>query len=116
MAQVTPDEEALVSDEEYRYEPVGKTDRTRTSGPSLELALRRLPNEKELPVLLTNMSSLGKKSGLEIRYFRPAEEINRGFYAEVPIHIEFVGRIGVIGVAALSSPRATKVARARPVR
>jgi type IV pilus assembly protein PilO len=64
----------------------------------LELALRRLPNEKELPVLLTDMSSLGKKSGLEIRYFRPSGEINHGFYAEVPINIEFLGRYHEVGV------------------
>ncbi len=64
----------------------------------LEIALRRLPNEKELPVLLTNMSSLGKKSGLEIRSFRPSQEINRGFYAEVPISIEFFGRYHEAGI------------------
>ncbi len=64
----------------------------------LEIALQRLPNEKELPVLLTNMSSLGKKSGLEIRSFRPADEVNRGFYAEVPISIEFVGRYHAAGI------------------
>jgi type IV pilus assembly protein PilO len=54
-------------------------------------ALQRLPNEKELPVLLTDISSLGKKSGLEIRSFRPETEVEHGFYAEVPIKIEFVG-------------------------
>ncbi len=64
----------------------------------LEIALRRLPNEKELPVLLTNMSSLGKKSGLEIRSFRPSDEVNRGFYAEVPINIEFLGRYHEAGI------------------
>ncbi len=64
----------------------------------LEIALQRLPNEKELPVLLTNMSSLGKKSGLEIRSFRPSAEVNRGFYAEVPISIEFLGRYHEVGI------------------
>ncbi len=64
----------------------------------LEIALRRLPNQKELPVLLTNMSSLAKKSGLEIRSFKPAAEVNRGFYAEVPISIEFLGRYHEAGI------------------
>ena len=64
----------------------------------LEIALRRLPNQKELPALLTNMSSLGKKSGLEIRSFKPAGEVNRGFYAEVPISIEFLGRYHQAGI------------------
>ena len=67
-------------------------------GAELEIALRRLPNQKELPVLLTNMSSLAKKSGLEIRSFKPAAEVNRGFYAEVPISIEFLGRYHEAGI------------------
>ena len=31
----------------------------------LEVALRQLPNSKELPVLLTDITSLGKNAGLE---------------------------------------------------
>jgi type IV pilus assembly protein PilO len=57
----------------------------------LEIALRQLPNSKELPVLLTDITSLGKNAGLEFKAFRPQEETRRDFYAEVPIDIEFVG-------------------------
>ena len=64
----------------------------------LELALQRLPNQKELPVLLTDISSLGKKSGLEIRSFKPAPEIAHGFYAEVPINVEFAGRFHEVAI------------------
>jgi type IV pilus assembly protein PilO len=57
----------------------------------LEVALRQLPNSKELPVLLTDITSLGKTAGLEFRAFRPKDETRRDFYAEVPIEIEFTG-------------------------
>jgi type IV pilus assembly protein PilO len=57
----------------------------------LEVALRQLPDSKELPVLLTDITSLGKNAGLEFRAFRPRSEVRRDFYAEVPIDIEFVG-------------------------
>lgn len=57
----------------------------------LKLALRQLPDSKELPVLLTDISSLGKDAGLEFKLFKPKEEIPRDFYAEVPIEIEFSG-------------------------
>jgi len=57
----------------------------------LEVALRQLPDSKELPVLLTDITSLGKNAGLEFKAFRPQEETRRDFYAEVPIEIEFVG-------------------------
>jgi type IV pilus assembly protein PilO len=58
----------------------------------LSIALRQLPNSKELPVLLTDVTSLGKNAGLDFRAFRPGVEVKRDFYAEVPIDIEFSGR------------------------
>ena len=58
----------------------------------LKVALRQLPDSKELPVLLTDVNTLGKNSGLEIKAFRPGAEVKRDFYAEVPIEIEFVGK------------------------
>jgi type IV pilus assembly protein PilO len=57
----------------------------------LTVALRQLPDSKELPVLLTDVSSLGKNAGLDFRAFRPQQEIRKAFYAEVPIDIEFSG-------------------------
>lgn len=61
-------------------------------------ALQRLPNDTELPGLLTDISSLGKKSGLEIRSFNPGQKISRGFYAEVPIQLEFYGAYHELGM------------------
>jgi type IV pilus assembly protein PilO len=61
-------------------------------------AVQRLPNSSELPVLLTDITSLGKKSGLEFRSFRPNPEVHRGFYAEVPISIELDGSYHNLGV------------------
>jgi type IV pilus assembly protein PilO len=57
----------------------------------LRVALRQLPDSKELPGLLTDITTLGKKAGLEFKSFRPKREVPRGFYAEVPIDIEFTG-------------------------
>jgi type IV pilus assembly protein PilO len=57
----------------------------------LKTALLQLPNSKELPGLLTDISSRGKNAGLEFKAFRPKDEVPREFYAEVPIEIEFNG-------------------------
>ncbi len=64
----------------------------------LDTALQKLPNARDLPVLLTDISGLAKKSGLEIRSFRPEAEVSRGFYAEVPIRLEFSGHYHEAGV------------------
>jgi type IV pilus assembly protein PilO len=57
----------------------------------LKTALRQLPNNKELEVLLTDISNLGKTAGVEIRSFKRAQEVSHDFYAEVPIKIELTG-------------------------
>ena len=63
----------------------------------LKKALRQLPNEKQLEVLLTDISNLGKTAGVEIRSFQRQEEIAHDFYAEVPIAIELEGEYHDIG-------------------
>jgi type IV pilus assembly protein PilO len=64
----------------------------------LDEALEKLPDSAELPVLLTDITSVGKKSGLEFRSFRPRSELNRNFYAEVPIDIELQGSYHNLGL------------------
>ncbi len=64
----------------------------------LEKALIELPNKKEIPSLLTNISSLAKEQGLEILLFRPLAEVSKGFYAEVPVDIRLVGSYHDIGM------------------
>jgi len=58
----------------------------------LHQALRQLPNKKELEVLLTDISNLGKKAGVEIKSFSRKPEVVHDFYAEVPIAIELEGQ------------------------
>lgn len=57
----------------------------------LQRVLRQLPNEREIEVLLTDITSLGKKAGVEIKEFRRKDEVNHGFYAEVPIDLDLNG-------------------------
>jgi type IV pilus assembly protein PilO len=57
----------------------------------LDSALTELPNQKEIPSLLTSISSLGKGAGLEFLLFRPKAEVPKDFYAEVPVDIAISG-------------------------
>ncbi len=81
----------------------------------LILALAQLPNKKEIPTLLRNISSLGKGSGLEFLLFKPKPEERVGakpgtpgkqkpgtsgkqkpeepqeFYARVPLELTMLG-------------------------
>ena len=57
----------------------------------LNNALAQLPNSREIPELLKNISALGKGSNLEFLRFRPAPERPKQFYAEVPLELVFLG-------------------------
>jgi len=63
----------------------------------LKKALRQLPNEKQLEILLTDISNLWKTAGIEMRSFQRQEEIFHDFYAEVPIAIQIDGEYHDIG-------------------
>lgn len=57
----------------------------------LKLAVSQLPTSKEIPSLLSTISKLGTESGLEFLLFRPLPEVNRDFYAEIPVAIKVKG-------------------------
>lgn len=54
-------------------------------------ALQLLPDKEEIPTLLTSISNLGAKSGLEFLLFQPQKEVSRNFYAEIPLKMEITG-------------------------
>ncbi len=53
----------------------------------LNKAIAQLPDTKEIPDLLSNISALGREAGLEIAEFRQRPEVYQEFYAEVPVEI-----------------------------
>jgi len=57
----------------------------------LSLLLEQLPNSAEIPSLLKNISDLGKECGLVFMKFAPGKELNKGFYAEIPVAITVSG-------------------------
>jgi type IV pilus assembly protein PilO len=55
------------------------------------------PSEQEIPDLLRRISDLGKRAGLDFVTFRPSPEVQKDFYAEIPIHIEIRGPYHNVG-------------------
>lgn len=56
-----------------------------------EAALKLLPNDMEIPDLLTTLTKLGVDSGLVVEAFRPQNNRKKGFYAEIPISLNIKG-------------------------
>jgi len=61
-------------------------------------ALTQLPNEKEIPEILKNISTLGKESRLEFTLFKPKPEEPQQFYAKVPIELIALGSYHDTGI------------------
>jgi len=56
-----------------------------------DTAKRKLPQEKEIPDLLANVTASGQASGLQFIRFQPANEVRKDFYAEIPVEINVLG-------------------------
>ncbi len=63
----------------------------------LEARLVKLPQEKEIPTLLTQVNTLGQQAGLEFQLFRPGQPVKKGFYSEIPIEIRVEGTYHTLG-------------------
>lgn len=71
---------------------IGELQQTvRDLGAQLKEAEAQLPDSKEIPDLLSNISSAGRDSGLEVISFRQRQEQLKDFYAEVPVDVTVRG-------------------------
>jgi len=78
----------------------------------LDKALTELPNQKEIPTLLTSITSKGKDAGLDFLVFRPKPEVPKDFYSEVPVDISIYGSFHNVAnffVAVGSLPRIVNI-------
>jgi type IV pilus assembly protein PilO len=60
-------------------------------GKSFGDLLRQLPDKTQVPDLLVDVSQTGLASGLEFELFKPGNETQKDFYAELPIEIRVLG-------------------------
>jgi len=68
--------------------------------------LRQLPGRTEVPSLLVDISQTGLGAGLEEQLWQPTLEVQKDFYAELPIKLRYTGSYHefgsfVSGIAAL---------------
>lgn len=57
----------------------------------LKIILAKLPEQKEIPHLLTAVSEAGRSAGLDFILFEPMDPVPREFYAEIPVRITVAG-------------------------
>jgi type IV pilus assembly protein PilO len=62
-----------------------------TLAAQLKQALSELPNDREIPGLLSEIDGLARKSGLEVRRFQPLPEVKHEYFADVPVQVVMDG-------------------------
>ncbi|WP_414041363.1 type 4a pilus biogenesis protein PilO [Acidithiobacillus sp. M4-SHS-6] len=70
--------------------------------------LEQLPNRTQIPSLLDDVTLAGRSRGLDFELFQPMAEINKHFYAEIPVKLKVVGTyndIGRFAAAVAAMPR-----------
>jgi len=63
----------------------------------LQGLLRELPETREIPGLLRQISDLIVRTGLQIELFKPQPEQRKEFYAEIPIQVRVKGQYHAVG-------------------
>jgi type IV pilus assembly protein PilO len=63
----------------------------------LQQMLRELPETKDIPNLLRNVSNAGAEARLKITYFEPKPVQNKEFYGELPFTIRYNGPFHHVG-------------------
>jgi type IV pilus assembly protein PilO len=56
------------------------------------IAMTALPDKRELPSLLDEISKAGSDAGLEVQLFAPQSMVKKNFYTEIPFSMTVVGR------------------------
>ncbi|MHB1578717.1 MAG: type IV pilus inner membrane component PilO [Acidithiobacillus ferrooxidans] len=70
--------------------------------------LQQLPNRTQIPSLLDDVTLAGRSRGLDFELFQPTSEVNKNFYAKIPVRLKVVGTyndIGRFAAAVAAMPR-----------
>jgi len=66
-------------------------DKLKKAQTEFTIAVKKLPEKKEIPSLLSSVSRSGHDAGLEFLLFEPKAELTKDFYAEIPVSIIVTG-------------------------
>src|SRR6266516_2291202 len=63
----------------------------------LHVLLRELPESREIPGMIRQISDVGVRTGLQISLIKPQPEQRKEFYAEIPIQVRVKGQYHAVG-------------------
>ncbi|GAB6041180.1 type IV pilus inner membrane component PilO [Endothiovibrio diazotrophicus] len=104
LAGLEKKEDELRTDFEVKQRKAANLEKLRAQLKEMEESfgsmLRQLPEKTEVENLLDDISHTGLASGLEFTLFKPAGEVRKEFYAELPISLNVNGNYHEFGAFA----------------
>jgi len=101
LQSVESEEEQLRKDFESKQEKAANLDAYRQQLAEMQESfgamMRQLPDKTEVPGLLVDVSQTGLASGLRFELFQPSGEVQKDFYAELPIRVRVTGQYPEFG-------------------
>ena len=101
LERATGEEQALMAEFESKQRLAANFDAYHEQLAEIERSfgamLRQLPGRTEVPNLLDDISQTGQAAGLAELLFQPGEEVQRDFYAELPIRMRLSGSYHELG-------------------
>ncbi|HYD34453.1 MAG TPA: type 4a pilus biogenesis protein PilO [Vitreimonas sp.] len=71
--------------------------------------LKQLPDRSQMDGLLTDINQAGLERGLEFELFKPGQEVQADFYAEMPISIKVTGGYHNLGLFASDVSKLSRI-------
>ncbi|MDZ4212485.1 MAG: type 4a pilus biogenesis protein PilO [Methylotenera sp.] len=71
--------------------------------------LKQLPDKSQMDGLLTDINQAGLNRGLEVELFKPGQETQAEFYAEMPISIKVLGTYHDLGAFATDISKLSRI-------
>ena len=91
IAKLTESTESALNEKKIKQQKVANLPKLQQELLSMEVKLKeavaQLPDRKEIPDLLSSLSTKAREAGLEILLFRPRPENLQEFYAAIPVDI-----------------------------
>lgn len=81
-----------------------------------KVVMQALPEKKEIPSLISNISRSGLDAGLEFLSFQPQAEQVKDFYAEIPVSIKVIGTYHNVAVFFDKVSRLSRIVNIRDIK
>ncbi len=89
--EITKIKEEIQTQEKAKKEKTNLQAQIKELERELQVLRSKLPEEKEIPGLLSSVNEIGRLNGLEFLLFKQDNAVRRDYYSEIPVQVQVTG-------------------------